>query len=50
VQLPQAARAAAETDLMERPLHALALATNGTEVAVPTGPFEIKTLKVTFAH
>jgi alpha-mannosidase len=49
VRLPQAARGVAETDLMERPLHALALAANRTEVAVPTGPFEIKTLKVTLA-
>ncbi len=37
---------AQETDLMERPLGALRFNADG--VTVPTGPYEIKTLKVTF--
>jgi alpha-mannosidase len=49
VRLPQAAASVNETDLMERPVRALPLNAGGTEVAVPTGPYEIKTLKVTFA-
>jgi alpha-mannosidase len=38
-----------ETDLLERPLGPLPLNAGGIEVTVPTGPYEIKTLKVTFA-
>jgi alpha-mannosidase len=46
LRLPAQASAVEETDLMERPLHALPV--GGTGVTVPTGPYEIKTLKVTF--
>jgi alpha-mannosidase len=35
-----------ETDLMERPVRPLPLDARGTGVAIPTGPYEIKTLKV----
>jgi hypothetical protein len=34
---------------MERTVRQLPLASNGRSVTVPTGPYEIKTLKVTFA-
>jgi alpha-mannosidase len=47
--LPQAAVGLEETDLMERTVRQLPLASNGRSVTVPTGPYEIKTLKVTFA-
>ena len=46
LRLPAQASAVEEPDLMERPLHALPV--GGTGVTVPTGPYEIKTLKVTF--
>ncbi len=46
---PLRVRGVEETDLLERPLRALSLDASGTTVTVPTGPYEIKTLKVTFA-
>jgi hypothetical protein len=38
-----------ETNLMEKPEHALPLSVDGREVMIPTGAYEIKTIKVTFA-
>ncbi len=49
LRLPYAAVGLEETDLMERTVRQLPLASNGKNVTVPTGPYEIKTLKVTFA-
>ena len=49
LQLPRQAASAVETDLMEKRGGALALAPSGREVVVPTGPYEIKTVEVTFA-
>jgi alpha-mannosidase len=46
--LPQAATAAWQTNLMEQPEGSLALANGGSEVTVPTGAYEIKTVKVSF--
>jgi alpha-mannosidase len=48
--VPRKAASAVETDLMERPGKALAIAPSGREVVVPTGPYEIKTVEVTFAQ
>jgi alpha-mannosidase len=48
LRLPQAAVGLEETDLMERTVRLWPLASNGRNVTVPTGPYEIKTLKVTF--
>ncbi|MFZ0704952.1 MAG: glycoside hydrolase family 38 C-terminal domain-containing protein [Candidatus Korobacteraceae bacterium] len=45
--LPQAATAAWQTNLMEHPEGSLAVA-GGSEVTVPTGAYEIKTVKVSF--
>jgi alpha-mannosidase len=47
VQLPAGATSVSETDLMERPVGSLS-ASNGA-VAVPTKPFEIKTVRVQFS-
>jgi len=49
LQLPGKAASAVETDLMEKHGQALAMAPSGREVVVPTGPYEIKTVEVTFA-
>ncbi len=46
--LPQAATAAWQTNLMEQPEGSLAVADGGSEVTVPTGAYEIKTVKVAF--
>ena len=46
--LPQAATAAWQTNLMEQPDGSLAIANGGSEVTVPTGAYEIKTVKVAF--
>ena len=46
---PVRVRGVEETDLLERPLRSLLLDAGGTTVTVPTGSYEIKTLKVTFA-
>ena len=49
--LPREAASAVETDLMEKRGKSLAIAASGREVVVPTGPYEIKTVEVTFtAH
>lgn len=48
IKLPQAAASATETNLMEKPDHPLSLASNGSVVVVPTNPYEIKTVKVSF--
>jgi alpha-mannosidase len=49
--LPREAASAVETDLMEKRGKSLAMAASGREVVVPTGPYEIKTVEVTFtAH
>jgi alpha-mannosidase len=48
LSLPQAATAAVETNLMEKPARPLSLASNGTVVVVPTNPYEIKTVEVRF--
>jgi alpha-mannosidase len=53
LQLPGGAQSASETDLMERPIASLAvdhLTLNNDAVTVHTKPYEIKTLKVRFAH
>jgi hypothetical protein len=39
-----------ETDLMEKRGQAVTVAASGREVVVPTGPYEIKTVEVTFAR
>jgi alpha-mannosidase len=48
LSLPQPATAAWQTNLMEVPEHSLTLANGGSEVTVPTGAYEIKTVKVSF--
>jgi len=48
LQLPQKASAALETNLMEKHASPLALAADGRSVTVPTGPYEIKTVEVSF--
>ena len=44
----QAASAASQTNLMEQPEGSLAVANGGSEVTVPTGAYEIKTVKIAF--
>ena len=44
--LPQAATSAQQTNLMEQPDGSLSVA--GNEVVVPTGAYEIKTVKIAF--
>jgi len=48
LQLPRTATAAVETDLMEKGSTPLTVAPSGREIVVHTGPYEIKTVKVTF--
>lgn len=48
LQLLEAAASAAETNLMEKQEHPLALQQNGHELIVPTDPYEIKTVEVKF--
>jgi alpha-mannosidase len=48
VTLPQSATAAWQTNLMEQPEGQLTLASGGTSVTVPTGAYEIKTVKLQF--
>ncbi|HTX38468.1 MAG TPA: glycosyl hydrolase-related protein, partial [Bryobacteraceae bacterium] len=48
LQLPQKAVSAVETNLMEKHGSTLALAPDGRSVTVPTGPYEIKTVEVSF--
>ena len=49
LQLPQKAVRAVETNLMEKPAAAIALAPDGRSIAVPTKPYEIKTVEVSFS-
>jgi alpha-mannosidase len=49
LQLPRRAVSAVETNLMEKPGRSVAIAPSGRELAIPTGPYEIKTVEVTFA-
>jgi len=48
LSLPQGATTAWQTNLMEQPENSLVLANGGSEVTVPTGAYEIKTVKVSF--
>lgn len=50
IDLPEAASAAEETNLMEKIDHALTLDDGGKSVSVATKPYEIKTVKVTFKN
>ncbi len=50
LHLPEKATRAVETNLMEKEAHPLSLSADGRELTVPTGPYEIKTVKVWFAH
>jgi alpha-mannosidase len=50
LRLPRQAASAVETDLMEKRGQAVTVAASGREVVVPTGPYEIKTVEVTFAR
>jgi alpha-mannosidase len=49
LRLPEKATRAVETNLMEKEERPLSLTGNGRELVIPTGPYEIKTMKVTFA-
>ena len=49
IHLPEAISAASETNLMESVERPLALGAAGTTVTVPTGAYEIKTVKLEFA-
>jgi alpha-mannosidase len=48
LQLPQKAASAIETNLMEKHGEPVALAPDGRSLTVPTGPYQIKTVEVTF--
>ena len=48
LHLAEAAASAAETNLMEKHEKALTPAQNGRELSIPTGPYEIKTVAVSF--
>jgi len=48
IRLPQAASGAMETNLIEQPGQPLALRADGTEVVIPTRPYQIKAVKITF--
>jgi len=48
LQLPEKAVRAFETNLMEKQERPLSLSSDGQEVVIPTGPFEIKTVSVSF--
>jgi alpha-mannosidase len=50
LRLPEKAIRAAEANLMEKDEHPLSLTADGRELTVPTGPYEIKTVKVWFPH
>lgn len=49
LHLAEKAASAFETNLMEKQERSLALEPEGRELVIPTGPFEIKTVKVSFA-
>jgi alpha-mannosidase len=48
LHLPEKAVGAFETNLMEKQEHPLPLEASGREVVIPTGPYEIKTVEVSF--
>ena len=48
LQLPEAATGASQTNLMEKEEKSLSLESNGREIAVPIGRYEIATVKVSF--
>ncbi|HZS49092.1 MAG TPA: alpha-mannosidase [Blastocatellia bacterium] len=48
IQLPDKAASALETNLMEKQGRPLTLGSNGREITVQTGPYEIKTVEVMF--
>jgi hypothetical protein len=50
LQLPDKATGAFETNLMEKQERAAKLEADAREVVIPTGPYEIKTVKIFFAH
>lgn len=49
IRLPRAAKAAYDVNLMEKGDKQLTLSSNGSEVTVPTKPYEIRTVRVEFA-
>ncbi|MDR3700420.1 MAG: glycoside hydrolase family 38 C-terminal domain-containing protein [Candidatus Sulfopaludibacter sp.] len=49
LRLPQKAVGAVETNLMEKHAAAIALAPDGRSITVPTKPYEIKTVEVSFS-
>ncbi len=49
LQLPRKASSAVETNLMEKRGQPVTISSSGMELVVPTGPYEIKTVEVTFA-
>ena len=49
LRLPEKAVRAFETNLMEKQEHEIALEAGGRELVVPTGPYEIKTVEVSFS-
>jgi alpha-mannosidase len=49
LELPRKAAAAFETNLMEKRGQPVTIAPSGRELVIPTGPYEIKTVEVTFA-
>jgi alpha-mannosidase len=49
LHLPEAATSAAETNLMEKHDHDIPLQQNGHELIIPTKPYEIKTVGVSFS-
>jgi alpha-mannosidase len=49
LHLPEAATSAAETNLMEKHDHDLPLQQRGHELIIPTKPYEIKTVGVSFS-
>ncbi|HEX6880154.1 MAG TPA: glycoside hydrolase family 38 C-terminal domain-containing protein, partial [Terriglobales bacterium] len=49
IRLPKAAKAAYDVNLLEKSEQPLTLSANGSEVTVPTKPYEIRTVRVEFA-
>jgi alpha-mannosidase len=49
LQLPRQASSAVETNLMEKRGQPVTISSSGRELMIPTGPYEIKTVEVTFA-
>jgi alpha-mannosidase len=50
IDLAEPAGHAWETNLMENPVESLSLGSNSKIIAVPTDPYEIKTVKIRFSH